>query len=389
MKTDFKKNKASLIVIVGIVIIAAAFIVPHLSGSKYLRAAKAGGDYLVNHMYEDGSFVYEYDPIEQKESNSYNILRHAGTAYSLLELYDATQNKKYLEVAERALVYLNDQIIPCPGIANASCVEENDEIKLGGNALAILAFAEHAQLTGSTEYLAQAQSLARFMTTTQEVNGEFAVHKIDGSDGSVDDFESGYYPGEAIFALTKLYEVDANPAWIDSAHKGAHWLIEVRDADVATEDLNHDHWLLYGLNELYMNRPDEAYLTHARRITDSIVALQHNGQTGEKADWNGGYYTPPRSTPTATRSEGLGAAYFIFTRAGDETYTATAQDVMEKGLEFQLRTQFSGRQLAKLSGDTKATGGFHESLDEYTIRIDYVQHNISALLAFDRIENAE
>lgn len=379
-----KKNLTFLLVGVGVVIIVASFF---FGGSKYLRAAQAGGDYLVSHMYDDGSFVYEYDPIEQKESNSYNILRHAGTAYSLLELYDATHDKKYLEAAERALVYLNDQIIPCPGIANASCVEEADEIKLGGNALAVLAFTEHIQLTGSTEYLEQAQALARFMTSTQEVNGKFAVHKIDGSDGSVNDFESGYYPGEAIFALTRLYEVDPNPEWIDTAHKGAHWLIEVRDADVATEDLNHDHWLLYGLNELYANRADEAYLTHARRITDSIVALQHNNETGEKADWNGGYYTPPRSTPTATRSEGLGAVYLLFTQAGDEQYATLAKDVMEKGLEFQLRTQFSGRQLAQLGGDTKATGGFHESLDEYDIRIDYVQHNISALLAFERIEN--
>jgi hypothetical protein len=32
-----------------------------------------------------------------------------------------------------------------------------------------------------------------------------------------------------------------------------------------------------------------------------------------------------------------------------------------------------------------ALGGFHESLDDTDIRIDYVQHNVSALLAFDRI----
>lgn len=379
-----KKNLTFLLVSVGIVIIIASFF---FGDSKYLRSAKAGGDYLVNHMYDDGSFVYEYDPIEQEESNSYNILRHAGTTYSLLELYEATKDKKYLNSAERALVYLNEQIIPCPNIPNASCVEEGDEIKLGGNALAVLAFAKYIDLTDSTDYLPQARGLARFMTSTQEADGEFAVHKIDGSDGSLDDFESGYYPGEAIFALTRLYEIDPNPVWIESAHKAAHWLIEVRDAGVATDDLNHDHWLLYGLNELYENRPDEAYLTHARRITDSIVALQHNGQTHEKADWNGGYYTPPRSTPTATRSEGLGAAYLLFTRAGDKTYATIAKDVMERGLEFQLRTQFSGRQLAQLGGDTKATGGFHESLTEYGIRIDYVQHNISALLAFERIEN--
>lgn len=378
-----KKNLFLVLVGAGIIVLASLFF----SGSKYLHSAKAGGDYLVNHMYDDGSFVYEYDPVTGDESSSYNILRHAGTAYSLIDLYEATGDKRYLTAGEKALVYLNNQIIPCPGIPDAACVEEGDEIKLGGNALAILAFAEYQLVTGSTDYLSQAQHLARFMVSTQSPDGEFSVHKIDSSDGSADDFESGYYPGEAIFALARLHDVDHDPVWTDTAHKAAHWLIEVRDANVATPNLNHDHWLLYGLNELYTDRADEAYLAHARRITESIAAIQHHNEVGDKADWNGGFYNPPRSTPTATRSEGLGAAYELFTQAGDEAYATIAKDVMKKALEFELRTQFTKSQLVSLNADVTATGGFHESLNEYPIRIDYVQHNISALLAFDRIEN--
>ena len=378
-----KKNLFLVLVGAGIIVLASLFF----SGSKYLHSAKAGGDYLVNHMYDDGSFVYEYDPVTGDESSSYNILRHAGTAYSLIDLYEATGDKRYLTAGEKALVYLNNQIIPCPGIPDAACVEEGDEIKLGGNALAILAFAEYQLVTGSTDYLSQAQHLARFMVSTQSPDGEFSVHKIDSSDGSADDFESGYYPGEAIFALARLHDVDHDPVWTDTAHKAAHWLIEVRDANVATPNLNHDHWLLYGLNELYTDRADEAYLAHARRITESIAAIQHHNEVGDKADWNGGFYNPPRSTPTATRSEGLGAAYELFTKAGDEAYATIAKGVMKKALEFELRTQFTKSQLVSLDADVTAAGGFHESLDEYPIRIDYVQHNISALLAFDRIEN--
>lgn len=379
-----KTKTPHIIVLVGVMLIALALIISTLGDSKHLRAARAGGDYLVSHMYEDGSFVYEYDPVERKESSSYNILRHAGTAYSLLELYDMTKDESYLHVAKRALAYLNEQVMPCPVTPDASCVEEANEIKLGGNALAILAFAEHARVTGSTEHLAQAQSLARFIIATQDPNGEFLIHKMNGS-GAVDSFISGYYPGEAIFALARLYELDGNRAWIDAAHKGAHWLIEVRDANVSTPNLNHDHWLLYGLNELYVDRADEIYLVHARRIVESIAALQHQGKTEDRASWNGGFYNPPGSTPTATRSEGLGAAYSLFTQAGDEAYATVAQDAMERAIAFQLRTQFTKAQLAQLDGDTTAAGAFHETLDDYGVRIDYVQHNISALLAFEKI----
>jgi hypothetical protein len=60
---------------------------------------------------------------------------------------------------------------------------------------------------------------------------------------------------------------------------------------------------------------------------------------------------------------------------------------MEKAIRFQLRTQFTKSQLSSLDGDPAAVGAFHESLDEYGIRIDYVQHNISALLLFESLRN--
>ena len=58
---------------------------------------------------------------------------------------------------------------------------------------------------------------------------------------------------------------------------------------------------------------------------------------------------------------------------------------MKRAIEFQLRTQFTKRTLSSINGDPAAVGAFHESLDEYDIRIDYVQHNISALLLFETL----
>lgn len=370
------------------------------NSTSYLQAARLGGDYLVAHTDTDGSFVYQYNPVTRKTSSSYNIVRHAGTTYSLLELFEATGEPTYLLAADRALNYLAESAVVCPGMPDAMCIAEDNETKLGGNALAVLAFTKYISLTQSSttaaligddgvrDYLPLAQKLARFITDTQAPDGEFVVHKIATDTGARTAFESEYYPGEAIFALARLYEIDGTKEWIDAAHSGARWLIEVRDAYVATQNLNHDHWLLYGLNELYANRPEEIYLSHAQRIVQSIVAAQHSGKTGEQKEWNGGFYNPPRSTPTATRSEGLGAAYQLFIQAGDLAYASVALDAMEKAIVFQLRTQLTPKKARSMQADPAGIGGFFESLDEYDIRIDYVQHNISALLAFDRINKS-
>ncbi len=380
-----KKNFPLILAAAGIILIVMASL--FFGGSKYLTAAKLGGEYLASHMHEDGSFVYEYDPVKDEESDSYNILRHAGTTYALLELYEATNDTKYLKSAERALHYLRESIIPCPVYKDASCVIEGNEIKLGGNGLALLAFTKYMSVTDSRDDLATAEGIARFITAIQAKNGEFLFYKMDAKGVPDSDFVSEYYPGEAMFGLARLSELTNDATWMSAAHKGADWIINVRDKNIATNDLPHDHWMLYALNELYADEQKPDYLEHTKRLVNAIVSIQHKGLTGEQEDWNGGYYNPPRSTPTATRNEGLGAAYKIFMRSGDLAYAMITKDAMKAGIDFTLRTQFTSQKVREIGAPRETIGGFHETLDEYDIRIDYVQHNISALLAFDRIEN--
>lgn len=350
-----------------------------------LESAKLAGEYMVRHTDEEGKFTYELNPITGKESSGYNILRHAGTSYSLIELYAVTHNADVLDAAKRSLGFLTRQMAPCPDAPQFECVIEDNEIKLGGNGLAILAMAEYQEVTGNTDFEASAESLAGWILSTQSKEGEFLKHKIEADSGAVDAFKSDYYPGEALYALAKLSKVTGERKWVEAAHNGAQWIIEVRDRDETVESIEHDHWFLYALNELHADQPNDEYVIHARKITDAIAAKQHWGLTGDQVDWNGGYYDPPRSTPTATRSEGLAAAIAIFTRAEDAGYRQKALTALERGIAFELRTQMTDEKLKALNARPEALGGFHESLTEYAIRNDYVQHNISALLAYDAL----
>src|SRR3989344_1912810 len=91
-----------LLVIVG----SAVVVYRRLAApSPALGAARAGGDYLLRHLDARGQFDYRYEPLTDKVAADYNILRHAGTTYSLLELYEETGRKKYLMGGERALGY--------------------------------------------------------------------------------------------------------------------------------------------------------------------------------------------------------------------------------------------------------------------------------------------
>ncbi len=390
-KKNRRRIKWSDILVVSfllLVIVVSAVVVYRrlVAESPALGAARAGGDYLLRHLDARGQFDYLYNPLTDKVAAVYNILRHAGTTYSLLELYEATGKKKYLAGGERALQYLVGYIKPCGVARQALCVvDEDDDVKLGGNGLAILALAKYNEVTGSDIYNDEAKKLADWILSVQTASGEFAVHKMSAAGIPAPGFVSGYYPGEAVFGLTRLYEATGEDKYLAAARQGARWLIEVRDRGLAESELAHDHWLLYGLNELYDYDPNPLYVAHTEKIVNSIERLQHQNLTGERWFWNGGYYNPPRSTPTATRSEGLAAAYRLFQKSGRTDRLTDTYDALERGIAFELSTQITKNKVRILDLPARAQGGFGESLTELSVRIDYVQHNISALLAFERI----
>jgi len=357
-----------------------------LLSDQLMQSAIMAGNYLINASSDGGIFAYEYDPLKNSIDNSdYNILRHAGTIYSMLKLYNDTKDEQLLKMSEKSLAYLLSFV---KSFENASCVAYNNKIKLGGNALSIIALAEYTKLTDNEKHLTTIQSLAKYIKQSQKENGEFICKRYYPT-GETSDFISQYYPGEALLALCRLYDLDRNETWLDTAEKGAKYLILIRDANYSTYGLVHDHWLLMALNELYRNRDNPLYFNHSMRIAESIMNMQRDGinKESEHSNWIGSYYTPPGSTPTATRSEGLIAAYELANDFGNTTTVDKIYNAIELGIKFQLQTQFKSEEVINLSDPQQAIGGFHESLTDYNIRIDYVQHNICSILGLYHIIN--
>jgi hypothetical protein len=352
-----------------------------------VEAAVAGGDYLARMTDPDGRFTYRYDPATGPKGEDYNLVRHAGTVYAMLELYELSRDVDLLAAAERAIRYLTSALSPCGSSGDGTlCVVDDGSISLGANALAVLALTEHARVTGEETHLDTAAALAEWIVETQAEDGQFLIHRQEYPEGSVSDFESAYYPGEAVFALARLYGIDPQTRWLDAAELAARWVITVRD-DVTDAELVHDHWLLYGLDELHRLRPDPIYLAHAARLASVIVEAQN--RKVPYPDWEGGYFSPPRTTPTATRSEGLAAAYRILRDYGSRGSEGGLLEALRIGVEFQLQTQLREERVMYFDSPARALGGFTGSLTDREVRIDYVQHNLSSLLALYAIEQAE
>jgi hypothetical protein len=343
--------------------------------------------YLLRNVDSKGKFTYVYDPIKGRSKGGYNMLRHAGTIFSMLQYYEKTGDKKVLKGAKRAIEYMLSKVKTFrKNGEEMACLVEGDYVKLGGNGLAVLSLAKYMEATGDNRYMPLVKRMGEWILSVQDESGRFYIHKQVFPEGEVSDFRSVYYPGEAIFALAMLGRLDDENSdkWLKGAARGARYIIEIRDGKKQDMELPHDHWLLYGMDELSRSGYDKegVFLKHALRLAKVISDAQH--KDSYYPDWIGGFGKNPRSTPAATRMEGIGAAYRMAKRAGLEEEGKDILKTFRLGGGFLLRMQIGPSWAMHLKNPSRSIGGVRRSFANFDIRIDYVQHNLSALLALQQ-----
>lgn len=352
-----------------------------LNRERLMASARAGGDYLVNMQRDDGSFYYTYDAVtDRAKTNEYNIVRHAGTTFSLFDLYAVTKEPGYLEAANLGMAFLKTRFRPA-AVSNAVYVLDNDgKAKLGANGLALLALARQIELDPSSADRTAATQLANQIVAMQQPDGSFiSYHPIIGDEPEGD--VSIYYPGEAILGLVEFYRVGSkDPMLVSVAHLGAEYLIK---SQREMPELPPDAWLMQALEALHKHRAEPKYIEHAIAVAESMIAQQYDSEAPER--FIGGFGPlEPRVTPAAARSEGILSAYRLARAAGDPRAAKLAA-ALKASARFQIAHQFTREDASWLPAAETALGGFRGSLSSTRVRIDYVQHNISALLGLAQL----
>jgi hypothetical protein len=369
-----------------------------------LTAAQRSGDALLDDLDENGKFVYSRYTSSVPE-NVYNILRHAGTLWTLADLHHnlaeiaKTSETKYSLAWSRGIQYLLQHIKACPTKPETSCVIETNEIKIGGAALSILALIAmeepekeklKTQASSVTEISSQppiyrqtAESLGEWLLSELNDDGKFKAHKYLANNYEPTDFVSEYYPGEAAFALMKLYHIGGDTKWLEAARKIIKAQI-ITQRSLPKEDVPHDHWLLYAIAESQKISSNSEESEHIFFISELIRQGQNKDPNGPK-DWIGGYDTYPRSTPTAVRSEGLSAIHPMVLRSTKREAIQGNWTAIKNGVKFQLQTQIGPEITMELTDLNQSLGAFRKDLFSLETRIDYSQHNISSLLALRRL----
>ena len=360
---------------------------PAITRQRLLAAVEAAGDYLLRMQRRDGSFHYVYRAARDELVGGYNVVRHAGTLWAMVEVYRATRDKRFLDGARLALGWL---LIHVKSRDDVAWIEHDGSRPLGAVALAVVALAELRRATGATVHDPILRRLGRHLVAMQQPDGSFASHyDPDTGRGFVPKgYLPLYVPGQACLALARLCmprrgEALPDDAWKRAALKAADHLATKRDDWNASRGLEYVHpdaWTIMAVDVLHsLGIARQVHTDYAFFLATRILAEQETPATARWPDHVGAPRdTPPRATPTASRCEGLVAAWRLARRMGANVEPYRRAALLSAG--FQLAHQYDAVNSYLLPAPDRARGGFYSSYADHSIRIDYVQHNLSSLL---------
>ncbi|MFO0661427.1 MAG: hypothetical protein U0165_16580 [Polyangiaceae bacterium] len=359
-------------------------LLPELNETVVREGLDLAGKYLARSIGQDGRFCYNYLALEDRCDNDYNLLRHAGTAYSLFQIYAEIRDPVMLAAAERSMAWLRKQTRQVDGDPSRVFLLEGDRAKLGAVGLSLLAFVEREKIVADGKDRELMTKLANYLLSQQREDGYFASFFAWKAGVEAPRENSIYYPGEALLGLVRLYSIDPQPKWLTAANKAATYLVKKRWRFAGIElYVPPDAWLTQALAELDAIAPATWLRDYAYSLVGVTEMSMLRAEEGAARDFDGGPgsgFGFPGVTPAGSRNEGTTAVWKMAKRRQEPAQIARLRSIALRSARFQLNQEIRPENSWFFPEPSRVMGGFRGTAIESEVRIDYVQHNCTGLL---------
>ncbi len=321
-------------------------------------------EWLIEEVQENGAFIYGYYPIFDEQLTHYNILRHIVSVQPLIWYYEMTGREDLVPVIERTINYLVQDNIEYSNRDVAYVIDRpNDEIKLGGNGVAIILLKEYMDTFNTDKYEELCVHLGNGILDIMDVERGTFFHVLNTDFTKKDEYRTVYYDGEATYALAIVYGITGEQKWLDAAQASVENFIR--------EDYtkHRDHWVAYAMKEVTRYVDDSRYYEFAlRNVQENLDDI---------------YF---RDTSYHTYLELLMASYELYHRMIEDEIKVDYMDEFDanyffetilKRAEHMLNGYLYPEYSMYLSKPGKYLGTFVIRHDAYRVRIDDVEHFIA------------
>jgi hypothetical protein len=340
---------------------------------EIVDSLRLSGEYLVNHIEEDGSWDYLYDAGKDRSIDDYNLLRHAGTTYSMALIFKYTGDPRFYNGSVITANYMLENYLHFEekDVGEIAYVSSGHLVKLGGAALAALALIQIATADPLVLYDREITGFGNFILNQITESGKFNCYM-----NALENKHNDYYPGEALLALTGIYEYTGDCRYLDGLNRSWEFYKDFYGSGGYTP------FSPWGTEALYhtcriTGRADLADLALLMGRNSISSQIQPSPYTDER--YIGGFGNPPRSN-SASKVEAGVDAYALSLLLGEDYWIDVFNETISLARKFLLELQLNRSEADELPNPVLSRGGYPDTFDDLEIRIDYVQHSVVVLI---------
>lgn len=358
--------------------------------------AQSGADWLFRSNRPDGKFEYGFQPSLNAKLDGNLYLHQAGAAFALARAARLTGDERHAAVARQAVLTLlldttTEKAAVEGGIIRHTTLPSTIINRLGAAGLLVLAINELPN--PADDLLDQSEELCRFIRLQQQADGSLALSDTpsDSKPKASDPEGINYFPGVALHGLMRSQQYRP-AAWKTEAVKKAlayyqPWWVNNRNlAFIACQTAANAEAFVRSEGK------EKAHAEFVFQMADWLLPLQYTQLDPRNPLWLGGFMNcsdgkPVVESPTITSAccaEALAEACRVAKQAGDLPRYTRYRESLERSLQFLSTLQYTDASTQHFADwyRPRLVGGFHASHQDGTLRIDYTQHAICALVQY-------
>jgi hypothetical protein len=361
-------------------------------GKPMYLSAQRGSEWLFRMHQPTGRFLPGWLPDLNQPVEVDSYLRQAGATVALARSARFFQDERYTARARQAVLTLLADTGPAPGDPQARCTGLPSTVvnRLGAAGVLLAAICELPD--PAKDLLDQADQLARFVVRQQQPDGSFRI--TDTPDAVADPDAINHYPGMAIYGLMRCYALRPSVEKAETVRKALgyyrKWWNDHRNpAFVASQTPAFAEAFLMSKGWTRDQKPDPAYAEFVFAMCDWLCTIQIQ-QPGPQY---GGFPEYAHGQPVPGAARVSGAAYAlalveacrVTRQLPDAERYARYGEAANLAIQFAMTLQYTDANSQHFATNYRQQvllGGFHAAPDDGTLRLDYNQSAVCALIQF-------
>ena len=322
-------------------------------------------NYLLTHQRRDGTFYESYEPFRNRLKQGGNLPRLAHAAWVLARAAKVLKDPHIHAAAEKTIAYL----LQCMKLDRMEVWLERGEDLPSVSEIAFLILAL-CQLPKGDHRRGQVRGLAETLWASIGQHGYIFTHR-DRAD--VDDSFQNYFPGQVLLALATAAEARLTEV---NVHKLERAFLYYRHRFRYFRDFGQVSWLMQAFSIWSRLQRSSEFYDLVFEIGDWLLQWQQEKSGGFIND----HQAETPGYTTALYVEGAGAAAHLAELSGDDARRQQYFNAWLHGLRFLNRITIQPDHSAVLPNTDFAVGGLRMGLHSSFVRVDFVQHGLSAVL---------